>query len=107
MGSICLDGCDPPTTPLPFAYALLGHCTSLNVWHTRLGHPSDKIVHQIVSQFSLPVSSQKSVSICGSCQMGKIHRFHLSSSHDKSSPPFALVYFDAWGPSPIPSTNGS
>ena len=64
-----------------------------------------KIMHQIISQFSLPVSSEKSMLVYGSCQVGKSHHFHLFSSRVKSSSLFAIVYSNLWEPSPIPSNN--
>lgn len=43
----------------------------------------------------------------GKSQLGKSHRFHLSTSHIPSEVPFHLVYSDVWGPAPITSNNGN
>lgn len=80
--------------------------TSLHGWHRRLTHPHEPVLRRLVSSFHLPVSSNKLPNVCHPCQLGKSHRFHLSTSHKSSSKPFELVYSDVWGPSPIFSLNG-
>ena len=47
--------------------------TSIDEWHKRLGHPSIKIVHHLVKNFSLSISSTKTLSsLCHSCSISKL-----------------------------------
>lgn len=74
------------------------------MWHERLGHPHEQLLHHLVSTFNLSPSSNKMSTICGSCQLGKNHRLSLSSTSSSSSlncssSPFDLVYSDVWEPS--------
>ena len=73
--------------PLPFLpqikpLALIGERVSLTQWHARLGYPSLRVVHSILSKHQLAVSNNKSSSICHACQLGKSHclLFYLSQS---------------------------
>ena len=53
--------------------------TSIDGWHKRLGHPSIKIVHHLVKNFSLSISSTKTLSsLCHSCSINKAHQQPLS-----------------------------
>ncbi|CAN0824684.1 Retrovirus-related Pol polyprotein from transposon TNT 1-94 [Linum grandiflorum] len=76
-------------------------------WHRRLAHPHESLLRRLVASFDLPVTSNKLESVCASCQLGKSHRLHLSSTHLPSSRPFELIYSDVWGPSPNFSLNGN
>uniref|UniRef100_A0A2N9GSE4 Uncharacterized protein n=1 Tax=Fagus sylvatica TaxID=28930 RepID=A0A2N9GSE4_FAGSY len=53
--------------------ALIGECVSLAQWHARLGHPSLRVVRQVLSNHQLAVSTNKTPSICHACQLGKSH----------------------------------
>jgi hypothetical protein len=85
----------------------MGICTSLDGWHSRLGHPSLRIVRQVFSQNNLAIQQSSASSVCHACQLEKSHRlpFHLSPTI--SSHPLDLVFSDVWGPSPIASVNGN
>ncbi len=76
-------------------------------WHSRLGHPSLRIVRQVVSQNNLALQRTTPSFVCHACQLGKSHRlpFHLSPS--VSSHPLELLFSNVWGPSPISSNNGN
>jgi hypothetical protein len=76
-------------------------------WHARLGHPADRILHQVVSKFHLPVTSNKKLSLCSACRRGKSHQLPFSLSDHPSHFPLELVFSDVWGPSPILSNNGA
>ncbi|KAF8389672.1 hypothetical protein HHK36_024191 [Tetracentron sinense] len=88
--------------------AFVGVRTSLDGWHSRLGHPSTKVVTQVVRSFDLPLekSSVTKKSLCVSCQCNKSHKQPFSISSMTSSQPFELIYSDVWGPSSIKSING-
>ena len=64
---------------------------SSNVWHSRLGHPSFSIVHQIVSKNNIPCDSEPNkYSICDACQQGKSHQLPYPISTSVSTVPLQL-----------------
>jgi len=63
----------PDSLVTPQKVANVHEWTSIDGWHKRLGHPSLKIVHHLVKNFSLPISSQKTFSSL--CHRKKL--FHL------------------------------
>ena len=77
---------------------------SLNNWHDRLGHPSTKILHQVIFQNNLSAFSKSS--FCDSYQCNKSHKLPFGKSSLKSRRPLDLIYTDVWGPSPIRSIDG-
>lgn len=64
------------------SHAFIGEHVSIAQSHARLGHPSLRVVRQILSKHHLDVSTYKTSSIYHACQLGKSHRlpFYLSSS---------------------------
>ena len=76
-------------------------------WHTRLRHPTDRIVRHVISNFNLSTTSNKKPIVCPGCQHGKSHQLLFSLSENKSSFPLELVFSNIWGPSPILSNNGA
>jgi hypothetical protein len=74
---------------------------SASKWHSRLGHPSSRIVQQIISKHQLPCSNKSSSeSICDSCQKAKSHQLPYVRSTSVSTAPLQLVFSDVWGPAP-------
>lgn len=63
-------------------------------WHYKLGHPSDRIVKQVLNQCNL--NFQCSKTICEACQCGKSKflPFPRSLSHAKA--PLDLIHTDLW-----------
>ena len=74
--------------------AFMGIRISLDGWHSQLGHPSFRIVRQVVSQNNLGLQWSSASSVCHACQLGKSHRlpFHLFPT--VSSYPLDLVFLD-------------
>ncbi|KAL3341414.1 hypothetical protein AABB24_025788 [Solanum stoloniferum] len=71
-------------------------------WHRRLGHPLDRILHNIIHIDSLPLSSSShKLKSCVSCACNKSHRLLFSQSTLQSSSPLELLFSDVWGPSPV------
>ncbi|KAL5736391.1 hypothetical protein ACOSQ2_031179 [Xanthoceras sorbifolium] len=80
-------------------------CQVASLWHSKLGHPSNLILQQILKQMHIP-SSINALSPCESCRYGKMHQLPFSRSSIKTKSPLELVYTDIWGPSPISSLDG-
>jgi hypothetical protein len=86
--------------------AFLGIKATFDVWHSRLGHPADPIVHRLVTSQSLPVSGTLVKShLCSSCQLGKCKKLPFTESTRESTSPLQIIHSDVWS-SPIISTNG-
>ena len=82
----------PQSSSSPSAF--MGIRISLDGWHSRLGHPSLRIVRQVVSQNNLALQRSSASSVCHACQLGKshclpFHLFPIVSSH-----PLDLVFLD-------------
>ena len=93
-------------SPLTSFHAFVGVKAPLIDWYRRLGHPSSRILHHLVTSCTLPLSTSSSNVTCDSCLCHKSQRlpFHVSSL--KSHGPLDLIYTDVWGPAPISSTEG-
>nr|KYP65239.1 hypothetical protein KK1_011471 [Cajanus cajan] len=70
------------------------------LWHDRLGHAN-------AFKCNLVVPKNKKKIVCKECCYGKIHELPFSSSTTTFTTPLQMIYSDLWGPSPIPSSNGS
>jgi transposase InsO family protein len=75
--------------------------------HKRLGHPSHKIVAQLVKNFFLLVSSSKLYSLCNFCSINKAHQLPFHQNSLTSQAPLDLNYTDVWGPASSTSIDGS
>ncbi|CAN1146609.1 Retrovirus-related Pol polyprotein from transposon TNT 1-94 [Linum perenne] len=77
---------------------------SLDLWHCRLGHPSQSRIQLIHN--SHPQVSASHVSHCQPCHLAKQRclPFPISTSHAQS--PFELVHMDIWGPLAMPTHDG-
>ena len=81
--------------------------TNFQDWHNRLGHPSLKILSQIIRSFKLPLSSPSPNQFsCHSCKCNKMHKLPFSASSLTSNSPLELIYSDVWGASPVASHDG-
>jgi transposase InsO family protein len=77
--------------------AFLGVTAPLDVWHSRLGHPAESVVHRLLQQSLLPYSgSVKRTQLCDSCQVSKSKKLPFLSSDRVSTHPLALVHSDVW-----------
>jgi hypothetical protein len=75
------------------------------LWHSRLGHPSAKVLASIFPSLS-PNSLSKSVTEhCHHCLAGKMHKLPFPMSNKNVTSPFELVHADLWGPAPIIAKN--
>jgi Integrase core domain/GAG-pre-integrase domain len=69
------------------------------LWHKRLGHPSDRILNSFLN---FPLNNYIS---CDICKLAKQTRLPFSLSISKSKAPFELIHSDVWGPAPTTSYN--
>ena len=77
-----------------------------DLWHKKLGHPSSKIVTQVLSQCNIPSSVNKMCNsdftfLCDACCMGKLHQLPFSDSTTHYAAPLDLIYSDLWGLAPM------
>lgn len=90
----------------PYFTSFLGIKTSLLSWHSRLGHPSNKIVSNIIKTHHLHFSNDDiNKSVCNACQLGKSSCLPSSSFTRVSSQPLNLIHNDVWH-SPVQSISG-
>ena len=89
----------PAVSPQSQKLACAAAKPSSTIWHSRLGHPSFSIVHQVISKNNLPCASESNrVSVCDACQQGKSHQLPYPISTSISIVPLQLVFSDVWGP---------
>ncbi|GKB96576.1 putative RNA-directed DNA polymerase [Tanacetum coccineum] len=79
---------------------------SPTIWHRRLGHPHQRLLRSMLSNFSLPVTNKSLSSFCNSCPLGKSSKLPLFESGFRSNNILDLVYCDVWGPAPLLSFEG-
>ena len=67
-----------------------------DLWHRRFGHPSNKILFEILRSCHQSMLINKNISFCDACQYGKSHSlpFSISTYHAKS--PLELIHSDLW-----------
>lgn len=87
--------------------AFLGERVSFDIWHSRISHPSSRILHITLFKFAVPHSQSSSLaSICSSCKLGKSKKLPFSSSLSFSTKPLELIHCDVWGSAPTASISG-
>lgn len=74
-------------------------------WHLKLGHPSERVLHQVLQLSKIKPNSNEKV-FCESCQLGKNHALPFKLSDSCASVPLQLVHTDVWGPPPLQSISG-
>lgn len=70
-----------------------------DVWHQRLGHPSNKVFDLL----PVGVKRVKDFSACDVCLQAKQCRNMFHSSDNKASEVFEMIHYDVWGPYRTPS----
>jgi len=83
---------------------LINNACPCNLWHMKLGHPSDKILQLLVSDHSDICSP--SIIACDACAFAKQKRLKYSSSTSKFLQYFELIHVDIWGPISVCSIDG-
>ncbi|KAL5543220.1 hypothetical protein UlMin_010930 [Ulmus minor] len=84
----------------------LSSVSKKEVWHRRLGHPSDRVLSKILKTCNQKIEINETVNFCDACQYGKSHLLPFSKSTSHASIPLELIHTDIWGPSPVISNSG-
>lgn len=74
-----------------------------NLWHKRLGHPSDKRLGILKHKHDLIALRDM---YCDVCHMAKQKKLSFSNSDSHGNKTFDLIHNDIWGASPTPSLHG-
>jgi len=77
---------------------------NIDIWHFRLGHPSNKILDNICKNYTGIKYDLNN--ICEYCHYGKQHRLRFQTSETVTSDIFDLIHVDIWGPCNISSMHG-
>ncbi|XP_056685440.1 uncharacterized protein [Spinacia oleracea] len=86
----------------------VGDFSTFELWHRRLGHPSDRVLKLVpVVKNSLSNARKKLNKACGVCPQAKQHRDSFPVSDSKASRIFELIHCDLWGRNSIPSSSGA
>ena len=92
----------------PSMSAFLSTKNKWQLWHHKLGHPSDRVLVSALPNLSscISIKNKHVQHHCKHCLIGKMHKLPFESSQFHSTQPLELVHSDVWGPAPIPSSNG-
>jgi hypothetical protein len=93
-----------PNSSSPTALSTVTSTVSL--WHARFGHPSPRVLTQMLSNCGLSRNFNSKTLHCNSCSINKSHKLPFSLSSIQTFSPFELIFSDVWGPSPVTSING-
>ena len=77
---------------------------SPDIWHHRLGHPGDAVLHNLHSQKFINCN-KSCISFCSSCSIGKHSKLPFYDSLSYTHLPFDIIHSDVWT-SPIVSSLG-
>lgn len=79
--------------------------TSDSIWHTRLGHPSLKLLKVLSNSSCINASSWNKMHIvCSSCQLGKSSKLPFGSRNKIEKKTLLEILYDLWGPAPVESS---
>jgi len=79
--------------------------STFQLWHSRLGHASSRIVHYVMKLYN--VTGHKRDFFCQTCVIAKSHQLYFTGSLTVYTTPLQLIFIEIWGPSPVSSSNGS
>jgi transposase InsO family protein len=92
----------------PSISAFLSSKNKWQLWHHRLGHPSDRVLVSAVPSLSscISINNKHVQHHCKHCVIGKMHKLPFAPSQFHSTQPLELIHSDVWGPAPVNSSNG-
>ncbi|CAA7018786.1 unnamed protein product [Microthlaspi erraticum] len=79
---------------------------SKDVWHRRLGHPSDRVLSHLPYSICT-VKSAENDAVCDVCFRAKQTRDSFHESDNKAAGIFDLIHCDVWGGYRTPSSSGA
>ena len=79
---------------------------SFEVWHQRLGHPSQNKIHILSKSLDVFKNKIGHDHLCKICPLAKQKRLPFSSSNNMAASPFDLLHLDVWGPFRVPTIDG-
>jgi hypothetical protein len=69
----------------------------VDLWHRRLGHPSNASLSYLLSKVSIPCTNNSSAhSVCEACDKGNHIRLTFSDSKSITYFPFQIIHCDLW-----------
>lgn len=71
---------------------------SVNLWHSRLGHPSVRVMELLKDHLQYNVFQLDKCKSCLICPLAKQRRLAFISNHNVSASPFDLMHCNVWGP---------
>ncbi|KAL3651564.1 hypothetical protein CASFOL_004566 [Castilleja foliolosa] len=74
-----------------------------DMWHRRLGHPSDKVLKMILVMSGV----RQNNNVCDACLRAKQPRSSFPFSANRASCTFELIHLDLWGPYKRSSSRGA
>ena len=77
------------------------------LWHRRLGHPSNQALSSLSTIISEVVGSSNHKEFCDVCLRAKQTRLSFNFSENKAAKPFDLVHCDIWRPYFVKSFYGA
>ena len=81
--------------------------TSLDLWHKRLAHMSEKGLQLLAKQSLIPMAKDKSSNPCDYCLFGKQHRVSFQKKSTRKLEKLELVYSNVCGPMQVDSLGGN
>ena len=93
-----------PPTSLVLAVSFNFKPQDINLWHWRLGHPSEDRIRALTR--CNPSVTVERIDHCEICHLAKQKRLSFPISNAIASKPFDLVHMDIWGPLHTPTHDG-
>uniref|UniRef100_A0A2N9I8B6 CCHC-type domain-containing protein n=1 Tax=Fagus sylvatica TaxID=28930 RepID=A0A2N9I8B6_FAGSY len=86
----------------PSVSAFLSSKNKWQLWHQRLGHPSDRVLVSSLPSLSscMSVRNKHVQHHCKHCLIGKMRKLPFVHSQFQSTQPLELIHSDVWGPAP-------
>lgn len=75
-----------------------GKETSLQLWHKKLAHISERRLHELNKQGLLETFNVGKLSFCEQCLLGKVKRVKFTKSDKNTSEKLDYIHSDFWGP---------
>lgn len=81
--------------------------TSFSLWNSRLGYVSASRLKYLASTGALGNLKTSDFSDCCGCKLARFSAFPFNTNISVSNGYFDLIYYDVWGPSPVPTKDES